>query len=107
MSRNCMTVTATCASLLFLAACASTPVGQSTTSEAQSATERICGFRPAASSVAALAATFAPSIGGAADLAIAIAGAVCDSLAKRPLAEGPLVVRGVRVEGQYTSRRRR
>lgn len=76
-------------------------------SDVQRLTTRICGYVPTAQSIAALASTFFPSFGGASDLALRIASSVCDEIASRPMSEGPLVVRGVQVQGRFVRRGRR
>lgn len=74
-------------------------------SKVQSLTTKLCGFVPTASSILALAGTFF-NLGSGVDLVERIATTVCNELKNRPLAEGPLIINGVRVEGRYVARRR-
>lgn len=73
----------------------------------QQITQRVCGYLPTASSIAALATTFWADARPGVDLASRIANAICGELAARPMYEGPLVVRGVPIQGRYVRASRR
>lgn len=91
---------------LLVAGCASTPTGTPPISEVQRQARQICGFVPAAQTIAAIFAA-----GGWIGGALGVAKEICDAVILNPMTEGPTgrrtvpLVRGVEVRGQFVRRR--